>query len=223
VKREAYLERDTIYDIRYTKMVVGLGNPGAEYVDTRHNLGFKVIDSLAKALGVTLRKRKFGARFGQTEFANKRLIMLKPWEFMNRSGQAVATAVGFYKLALSDLMVVTDDMALEPGKIRIRAKGSAGGHKGLVDIIEKLGTNAFARCRIGIGHPRFSMPDARSVCDRRGSSSIEYPESSIEYVLDKPSRKDMPLLDEAIVRAREAVLCWIECGVEKAMNEFNKG
>jgi len=198
------------------KIAVGLGNPGAKYVNTRHNLGFKVIDSLAEALGITVRKRKFSARFGQTEFAGKKLILLKPWQFMNCSGQAVATVMGFYKIALSDLIVVTDDMALEPGRIRIRAKGSAGGHNGLMDIIEKLGTNEFARCRIGIGHPRFSMPDARC------SSSIEYQESSIKYVLDKPSQTDMRMLDEAIVRARDTVLCWIEYGTEKAMNEFNR-
>ena len=216
MKREAYLERDTGYETRDTKLVVGLGNPGAEYADTRHNLGFKVIDSLAQALGVTVRKRKFAARFGQAEFADKKLILLKPWQFMNCSGQSVTTVVGFYKLTLSNLMVATDDMALEPGRIRIRAKGSAGGHNGLDDIIEKLGTNEFARCRIGIGHPRYQMSDTRF------SSSIEYPESSIEYVLDRPSREEKVLLDEAILRARDAVLCWIEHGIEKAMNQFNK-
>ena len=133
------------------KMVVGLGNPGEEYADTRHNIGFKVIDSLAKALAIDVRKRKFGARVGLGEFGDKKLILLKPWQFMNRSGEAVAKAVGFYKLPLSELLVVTDDMALEPGRIRIRAKGSAGGHKGLADIIEKLGTNQFGRLRVGIG------------------------------------------------------------------------
>ncbi|MFB0525321.1 MAG: aminoacyl-tRNA hydrolase [Phycisphaerae bacterium] len=202
------------------KMVVGLGNPGDEYVDTRHNIGFKVIDSLADRLGAKVKKRKFGARFGQAEFADKKLrtrastelsrmsfagtlILLKPWQFMNRSGQAVATAMGFYKLAVSDLLVVTDDMALEPGRIRIRAKGSAGGHNGLADIIEKLGTNEFARCRIGIGH---------------GDERVAY-----DYVLDKPTEAEKPLLDEAIVTARDAVLCWVEYGIEKTMNEFNKG
>lgn len=184
------------------KMVVGLGNPGAEYVDTRHNLGFKVIDSLAETLGVTIKKRKFGARFCQAEFAGKKLILLKPWKFMNCSGQAVATAAGFYKIALSDLIVVTDDMALEPGGIRIRAKGSAGGHNGLMDIIEKLGTNEFARCRIGIGYSGNQVP--------------------FDYVLDKPSLIEKQMLAEAIIRARDAVLCWVESGIEAAMNKFNK-
>jgi PTH1 family peptidyl-tRNA hydrolase len=119
------------------KIVVGLGNPGDEYIDTRHNTGFKVIDSLSEALEIEVRKRKFGARFGSGEFADKKLILLKPWQFMNRSGEAVATAVGFYKVDAGDLLVVTDDMDLEPGRIRIRAKGSAGGHNGLADIIER--------------------------------------------------------------------------------------
>jgi PTH1 family peptidyl-tRNA hydrolase len=184
------------------KIVVGLGNPGDEYANTRHNMGFKVIDSLAKSLEIEVKKRKFGARFGSGEFADKKLILLKPWQFMNRSGQAVATAVGFYKLSVGDLLVITDDMDLEPGRIRIRAKGSAGGHNGLADIIEKLGTNEFSRCRIGIGRSR--------------------EEDAIDHVLDKPAKEEEPLLAEAIERARKAVLCWIEYGTEKTMNEFNR-
>ncbi len=184
------------------KIVVGLGNPGDEYANTRHNMGFKVIDSLAKMLETEVKKRKFGARFGSVAFADKKLILLKPWQFMNLSGQAVATAVGFYKLSVRDLLVITDDMDLEPGRIRIRAKGSAGGHNGLADIIEKLGTNEFSRCRIGIG--RSSEEDA------------------VDHVLDKPAKEEEPLLAEAIERARKAVLCWIEYGTEKAMNEFNR-
>ena len=184
------------------KIVVGLGNPGDEYVNTRHNMGFKVIDSLSKVLEIDVKKRKFGARFGSGECANKKLILLKPWQYMNRSGQAVATAVGFYKLVIGDLLVITDDMDLEPGRIRIRAKGSAGGHNGLADIIEKLGTNEFARCRIGIG--------------RRSG------EDAVDHVLDKPAKEEEPLLADAIERSRKAVLRWIEYGVEKTMNEFNR-
>lgn len=185
------------------KMVVGLGNPGDEYVDTRHNIGFKVIDSLAEALKVDVRKRKFAARLGLGEFADKRLILLKPWQYMNRSGQAVATAVGFYKLDLNDLFVVIDDMALSPGTIRIRTKGSAGGHNGLADIIEKLGTENFGRLRIGIG--------------QSGKKT------ATDFVLAKPTEPERTLLDEAVERSREAVLCWIEYGIEAAMNKFNSG
>ena len=185
-----------------TKMVAGLGNPGAEYVDTRHNVGFLVIDSLAEALGIEVRRRKFGAVFGLGEFADKKLILLKPWQFMNRSGEAIAAAVGFYKLGVSDLLVVTDDMALEPGRIRIRTKGSSGGHNGLADVIEKLGTESIGRLRIGIGQS-----------DR---------EDAVDFVLDEPTVEERPLLDEAIARSQEAVLCWVKDGIEAAMNEFNR-
>ena len=182
-------------------MVVGLGNPDDKYIDTRHNTGFKVIDSLAQELGIDVRKRKFGSRFGLGEFADNKLILLKPWQYMNRSGQAVATAAGFYKLNIGELIVVTDDMDLEPGRIRLRYKGSAGGHNGLADIIQKLGTNEFARCRIGIGQS--AEADA------------------VGYVLGKPQEDEKPLLAAAIERARNAVLCWIEYGIETAMNKFN--
>jgi PTH1 family peptidyl-tRNA hydrolase len=187
-----------------TKIIVGLGNPGGEYADTRHNTGFKVIDSLSEALNIDVKKRKFGARFGSGEFAEKKLILLKPWSFMNRSGQVVATVTGFYKLGLENLMIVTDDMALEPGRIRIRAKGSAGGHNGLADIIEKLGTNLFARCRVGIGH-----------------YSEEYDYNQVDYVLGIPEKEDRILLDKAIEKARDAILCWLEYGLETAMNKYN--
>jgi len=127
------------------KMVVGLGNPGEEYVDTRHNVGFRVIDSLAETLIIDVRKKKFGACLGSGEFADKKLILLKPMRFMNCSGEVVTTAAGFYKLVLSNLLVVTDDMALPPGRVRMRMKGSAGGHNGLADVIEKLGTENISR------------------------------------------------------------------------------
>jgi len=184
------------------RLIVGLGNPGARYAGTRHNMGFEVIDLLAEALGVEVTKKKFGARFGEAQYAGKRLILLKPWQFMNRSGQPVATVVGFYKLPLRDLLVVVDDMALVPGTIRLRARGSAGGHNGLADIIRKLGTDEFARCRVGIG----------ASGDR----------DAYDYVLDRPTTGEKTPLDEATAKAREAVLCWVESGVEKAMNQFNR-
>lgn len=183
-------------------MVVGLGNPGDRYLGTRHNMGFMVVDSLAAALKIEVRKRKFGARFGSGEFAEKKLILLKPWQFMNRSGQAVATAAGYYRLDVGDLLVVSDDLDLEPGRIRLRAKGSAGGHNGLADIAQKLGTVEFARCRIGIG------------CDDR--------QDSVGYVLDRPTSDQEPPLTAAIEKARDAVFCWIEYGIDTAMNRFNR-
>lgn len=182
-------------------MVVGLGNPGEEYVNTRHNVGFRVIDSLAEALRIDVRKKRFGACLGSGEFADKKLILLKPMRFMNCSGQVVATAAGFYKIALSNLLVVTDDMALPPGRVRIRPKGSSGGHNGLADVIEKLGTENINRLRIGIGQ-----------------SNKEWAE---DYVLDKPAKEEILLLDEAIAKARDAALCWVEYGIEAARIKFN--
>lgn len=183
------------------KMIVGLGNPGKKYVETRHNIGFRVIDLLAETLRIDVRKRKFGARLGSGEYEDRKLILLKPMRFMNYSGQVVATAAGFYKLVLSNLFVVVDDMALAPGRIRVRMRGSAGGHKGLADVIEKLGTENIGRLRIGIGQ------------------SVD--ETAYDYVLSKPAEPERPLLDEAIARARDAVLCWAENGIKATMNEFN--
>lgn len=184
------------------RLVVGLGNPGPEYAETRHNLGFKVIEALEDALGIQVKKRKFGGLIGEGRHAGHKVILMKPLKFMNRSGEPVATAVGFYRLQPAELMVVTDDMALEPGRVRVRARGSAGGHNGLADIIEKLGTPDFPRCRVGIGPS--PGPDA------------------VDYVLSRPQAQERPLLNEAITRARDAVLCWLEYGTERTMNEFNR-
>ncbi len=193
-------------------MIVGLGNPGREYADTRHNTGFRVIDSLAQKLQIDVKKRKFAARFGLGEAGGKKLILLKPWQFMNRSGSAVAEAMAFYKLSAADLLVVSDDMALALGAIRLRAKGSAGGHNGLADVIEKIGTNQFSRLRVGIG---------QSDRDDPATPKASPAASDMDYVLSRPSEQERLLSDEAVERAREAVLCWVEHGIETAMNEFN--
>jgi PTH1 family peptidyl-tRNA hydrolase len=184
-----------------TKLVVGLGNPGLEYATTRHNVGFGVIDLLAETLDIKVKKRKFGATFGVGSLKDKKLILLKPWEFMNRSGRSAAKAMGFYKLDLSDVLVVTDDMALAPGRIRIRAKGSSGGHKGLADVLEKLGTEEVGRLRIGVGQ-----------CDD---------ENAVDFVLDRPPKQEAALLAEAMTRAKDAVLCWAEYGIDATMNKYN--
>jgi len=185
------------------KMVVGLGNPGRKYVGTRHNIGFRVIDALADQLEIDVKKKKFGAVIGLGEFEEHKLILFKPWSFMNLSGQPVATAVGFYKIGKKDLLVVTDDMALEPGKIRLRAKGSSGGHKGLVDIMEKLDTEQIPRLRVGIG------------------SSREQGRDAVDFVLDKPPKDEGKILEDAIYRAKDAVIYWLRHGCRSAMNEFN--
>lgn len=183
-------------------LIAGLGNPGQEYRRTRHNIGFEVIDRLAKKFGAELKKGKFGAVFGQTVFEDKKLILLKPLKYMNNSGQVIATAAGFYKLEPQQILVVTDDLALEPGLIRIRVSGSAGGHNGLADIIEKLGTENFSRLRVGIGN--------KGLADGR------------DYVLSEPNDAEKELLDKAVAEAVEAVVFLLGQGVDAAMTKFNR-
>ncbi|MCF7975556.1 MAG: aminoacyl-tRNA hydrolase [Phycisphaerae bacterium] len=182
-------------------MVVGLGNPGLKYKQTRHNIGFDVIDRLAEQFHVDVGQKKFGAKYGTVDLEDKKLILLKPWQYMNLSGQAVATAVGFFKLDLKQVLVVMDDMALEPGMVRLRASGSAGGHNGLSDIIARLGTSDVARCRVGIGR------------DQSGWD--------VDHVLGRPSKAERELLDQAIGQAKDAVLCWLSEGIDLAMTRFN--
>jgi len=183
------------------RLIAGLGNPGLEYQGTRHNVGFEVVDLLTKKLKVELNKEKFGAAFGQAGFEDKKLILLKPLLFMNNSGQVLAAAANFYKLTADRILVIADDMALEPGMIRLRAAGSAGGHNGLADIIEKFGTDEFNRLRIGIG--------SRNQTAGR------------DYVLSRPDESERELIDKAIAEASEAAVVWASDGIETAMNRFN--
>ena len=183
-------------------MIAGLGNPGLDYAETRHNMGFAVVDALAAAWGVEVRQRKFGGRTATVEVAGKTIMLLKPWTYMNRSGQSVAAAVGFYRLPPEQVMVILDDMDLAPGRIRLRSQGSAGGHHGLEDVIRCLGTDRFARCRVGIGSK-----------GRRDGA---------DYVLGRPTAEEQALLDAAVQRSRDAVLCWLDHGIGKAMTQFNK-
>ena len=184
------------------KLIAGLGNPDKEYQGTRHNIGFEVVEKLAGKLGVELKKGKFGAAFGQTALEDKKLILLKPLKYMNNSGQVLATVAGFYKILPEQILVITDDLALEPGLIRLRASGSAGGHNGLGDIVEKLGTENFSRLRIGIGSKgRMEQKD---------------------YVLSRPNKAERELLDKAVTEAVEAIIFLLSRGIEAAMTKFNK-
>jgi len=187
---------------RQAKLIVGLGNPGPKYAQTRHNAGFNVIDSLANELNVNISSEKFGAKFADVNFNGNKLILIKPWNFMNRSGQAVATAAGFYKIEINNILVAFDDWWLEPGVLRLRPSGSAGGHNGMADIIEKLKTNEFSRVRIGIGKPQQG--------------------SDYDYVLGKPDADDKKMIDDAAKKAVKAILYWTENGIEKTMNVFNE-
>jgi len=184
------------------KIIVGLGNPGKEYIGTRHNAGFDVIDGFARRLAVSVEQKKFSSLFGETLVDDTKVILLKPQQYMNLSGQAVATAVGFYKLPISDLIVVADDAALELGNIRIRPGGSSGGHNGLRDIITRLGTEQFARVRVGIGSEGFG--------------------TMRDFVLSKPSPQECLKFFEGVKAAQESLWQWIHEGLSATMNQYNK-
>ncbi len=184
------------------KLVVGLGNPGKEYERTRHNVGFRVIDEVARRWRIEVSRRKFSSRVGGGTVGRGRVLLLKPTTYMNRSGQSVIEAVAFYKVPLEDLLVVTDDLALPLGRLRIRPRGSAGGHKGLGDIIGRLGTDGFARLRVGIewaGGPKM-----------------------VDHVLSPFGAQEQEPISQAVRRAADAVTCWVDDGVDTAMNTFNR-
>ncbi len=184
------------------KLVVGLGNPGKEYEKTRHNVGFRVIELLARRWSIEIRRRKFASLSGDGRIRDEKTLLLEPQTYMNRSGRAIQEAMAFHKLPLEELLVVTDDMALPLGRLRIRMKGSAGGHNGLSDIIRLLGTVEFARLRIGIG-------------EQRGARMVG-------HVLGAFAPEEEEVVDRVVALAADAVERWITDGVEQAMNEFNR-
>jgi len=182
------------------KVVVGLGNPGSRYAGTRHNVGFAVVDALA--LGP--RAGRFQGRFDAlvAELAEEqRLLLVKPQTFMNLSGRSVRQVLDFYKVPVEDLLVVCDDINLPLGKLRVRAQGSHGGHNGLRDIQNHLGTHEYARLRVGVGAP----PE----------------DEAVDHVLGRFSRGEQPLIDDAVARAVQAVLVWANQGALACMNQFN--
>lgn len=184
------------------KLIVGLGNPGPRYAGTRHNAGFDVVDVLGARWRISLTAEKFHAWFGVGDFGGERVALLKPTTYMNRSGQAVLAAGQFYKLELTDLLVVVDDHALPLGKLRIRKSGSSGGHNGLEDIVTRLGSDAWCRLRVGIGEPVGDMKD---------------------FVTSGYSESEKPVIAAAVQRAADAVECWVKDGPDQAMNRFNIG
>jgi PTH1 family peptidyl-tRNA hydrolase len=192
------------------KLVVGLGNPGREYVGTRHNIGFEVVDRLGEKLGwlkagefERVAKAKFdGLAYDGPVSENEKLLLLKPTTYMNLSGRAVQAAMAFYQATPDDVMIVLDDLALPCGKLRIRPGGSDGGHNGLRDIQRALATIQYPRLRLGIDPP-------------------PPPIAGQDYVLGRFSPEQRKQIDPAIDRASSAILTWIDKGIEKAMNEFN--
>ncbi len=184
------------------KLVVGLGNPGQKYKGTRHNIGFDVLAALARRYDVGRPKSKFNAEVAETSIRNEKTVLLSPLTYMNLSGQSVRAAVDFYKLELVDLLVVCDDLALDSARLRIRPAGSAGGQKGLKDIIHRLGSQDFARLRIGIGKPAPEWDPA-------------------DYVLGRFTDDEKPDISNAVEKASDAVETWISDGIQSAMNRFN--
>lgn len=187
---------------RSMKIVVGLGNPGSSYKDTRHNVGFMVIDCLARDRGIAVNQRGFHSRRGEGRIGAEQVLLIEPQTYMNLSGNAVREVVKFYRVPLTDLLVICDDLNLPTGRLRLRPKGSAGGHNGLTSIIRNLGTEEFARLRIGIDMPPFDM-------------------AAETYVLKRFSREERPLIDDTVARAAECTLTWIYHGIDEAMNRYN--
>lgn len=182
------------------KLIVGLGNPGRKYAGTRHNVGFDVVDRIAARWSVDMTTERFDGQFGLGEIAHERAALLKPLTFMNRSGRSVQAAGRFYKLELSDLLVIVDDHALPLGRLRIRMKGSSGGHNGLQDIVDRLGSMEWCRMRIGVDEP------------------IGDP---VSYVLGRFHESEQPVLEAVMDQAVEAAACWVTEGPELAMTRFN--
>ncbi len=183
------------------KIIAGLGNPGEKYTKTRHNLGFMVIDRLAGRFGVDVNTRRFRALVGEVSLGAERLILVKPLTYVNRSGLSVKRVLEHYACSADSLMVICDDLNLPLGKLRIRRKGSSGGHRGLESIIASLGSTEFPRLRIGVGLPPHG--EAR------------------EYVLMPFTRGEEEVVEEVLETACEAVIDWARSDIEECMKKYN--
>jgi PTH1 family peptidyl-tRNA hydrolase len=185
------------------KLIAGLGNPGSRYAQTRHNVGYAVVDELARrwSLSGESYERRYEALLGDGQIANQRVLLLKPQTYMNLSGRSVLAVTQFYKLACADLLIVCDDLDLPVGRIRLRAGGSGGGQKGLENVLLRLASNDIPRLRIGIG---------------------KSPESvTTEYVLARFAPDEREAIEQALTAAADAVECWVQQGIDAAMNRFN--
>lgn len=183
------------------RLVAGLGNPGEKYADTRHNIGFMVLDELAGRLGAGAFRKHCRSLVAETRQGGDRLVLAKPQTFMNKSGEALASLLGWYKVPLSNLLVVYDDMDLPLGQLRLRAAGSAGSHNGMRSIISCLGARDIPRLRVGIGQ----------------APGVE----AVSHVLGHFAAAERPLVDAAVQAAADAVEMTVACGLEAAMNRFN--
>ncbi|SEM77590.1 peptidyl-tRNA hydrolase [Ligilactobacillus sp. WC1T17] len=184
------------------KLIVGLGNIGKEYEGTRHNAGFMTVDAFAKEHGLMFNKQKFDAMLAEGMVAGQKVLLAKPTTYMNESGQAVKQIVAFYKLDVEDLIIVHDDMDLEVGKLRLRQKGSAGGHNGIKSIIKHLGTEKFKRARLGIGHPEKM--------------------TVVDWVLGRFSQSEKVAFEAGLGHVVSALDDWLENdNFMQTMNKFN--
>ncbi len=188
---------------KYEKIIVGLGNFGDKYEATRHNVGFRCIDLIANNKEVVWRN-KFESQIADISLNGKKILLVKPMTYMNNSGRAVSGILKFYKMQPESVIVISDDVSMEAGRLRIRANGSHGGHNGLRDIIELIGSDNFARVKVGVGqkpHPDYDLAD---------------------WVLGKPQGEDLEKLKETEGLAAKAVLSIVTDGVQKAMSKFNR-
>lgn len=185
-------------------IIAGLGNPGGKYAHTRHNVGFDTIDRLADRYGIRLDTNKFKGEYGMGVIDGHKVLLLKPQTYMNLSGECIRDVLGYYKADPNEeLIVLFDDISLNPGLIRIRKKGSAGGHNGIKNIIAHLGTQVFKRVKVGVGE----KPKGYDLAD---------------YVLSRFPKDERVLMEEAFERAGEAAICMMNDTMEHAMNQFNK-
>lgn len=184
------------------KLVVGLGNPGEKYANTRHNIGFDVLDELARRWSAERPKLRFEAELREIRCGEERLMLVAPQTYMNLSGRSVQPLMKFYQIPPVEVLVVCDDLNLKLGQLRLRASGSAGGQKGLLSILQTLGTEAVGRLRVGIDRPPPQMDAA-------------------DYVLAKFRKEELDRIDQAIRRSADAVEAWVREGMDAAMNRFN--
>jgi len=183
-------------------LIIGLGNPEEEYSKTRHNMGFNTINKIAKQYNIEINKNKNQGLYETAIIEGKKAILVKPQTYMNLSGNCVKEFVNFYKIEKEKIIVIYDDMDIETGKIKIRKKGSAGGHNGMKSIIQNLGTEEFTRIRIGIGRP-------------------EHDGDEINYVIGAIPEEEIPKLEEGIEKAKDAIIEILKNGIDSAMNKFN--
>ena len=183
------------------KIIAGLGNPGLRYSATRHNCGFLTIDALGQILSVEASQKKHDSLIAQAMYKGEKLFLVKPQSFMNLSGYPLMQTVNFFKVNIEDILVIFDDMALEPGVIRFRRGGTSGGHNGIASVIEQTGTTQINRLKIGIGPNVFA--------------------NSADYVTAPFTLEEMPLMAESFKKAAVAALEWAENGISAAMNKYN--